>query len=317
MPKLSDREKWAQQTGRPKEEYPGSKKSSSKSSSSKSSDYSSFMVDTKPIEKAYNTATESYLTELSALKPRYEQLYQQLEAQKVLQAEKDTALSAEEQTLQKANIAKRGIAVDDTNQFYTGERTKLQGQQNVRDRETALGFAGKRLEIGGAESADTREINTAIANIGLSKANKIAEIVDRNKTTLYNLEKDKKAREQWEKTFEYTKSKDEADRALEKYKASQTASTATSGGTVLADIQDILLGSRGKDGKVDPGKYLEQRANYLRKVKGASVSDYDKQFGGLLSPQEQIRLGITQGEIDDKTGKVIKYDKDGRAYVDA
>lgn len=315
MAKLSGREKWAQQTGRPKEEYPGSKKSSS--SKTKTPDYSSFMVDTKPIEKAYSTATESYLTELSALKPRYEQLYQQLEAQKVLQAEKDTALSAEEGTLQKQNIAKRGIAVDDTNQFFTGERSKLQVQQNVRDRETALGFAGKRLEIGGAESADTREINTAIANIGLSKANKIADIVDRNKTTLYNLEKDKKAKEQWEKTFAYTKSKDEADRALEKYKANQTASTATTGGSVLADIQDVLLKSRGKDGKIDPGKYLEERSNYLRKVKGASVTDYDKQFGGLLSPQEQIRLGITQGEIDDKTGKVIKYDKDGRAYVDA
>lgn len=240
---MSKREYAASILGESKENYSGSgqpksaSSSSSKSSSSKTSSISTpkevkytDLVDTKPIEKAYGAAKETYLGSLTALKPRYEALYAQLEAEKGLAAEKETALSATEQTQQKVNIAKRGISTDTDNPFFTTEAGKLSKEQNTRSRETALQFAGKRLDISGAESADTRDITTAIANLDLGKATTIGGMIATAKQAAGSLNSAAAERAiqqaQWEKTFAYNKSKDEADRALDMYKLAKSEMTS-------------------------------------------------------------------------------------------
>lgn len=65
-------------------------------------------------------------------------------------------------------------------------------------------------------------------------------------------------------------------------------------GAVLATAQSALLSSRGNDGKVNPGVYTTQRASYMRS--GGTASDFDAQFGGLLSGSEQNNLGISTAQ---------------------
>jgi hypothetical protein len=285
---MSKREYAASVLGGSKEDYTsgGTKKSSSSSSksSSSSSTYKAKVysandfVDTKPVEQAYTTAKDTYLGTLTALKPRYEELYKQLEAEKTLAAEKETTLSAEEQTTQKSNIAKRGIATDTSNQFYTTEKGKLATQQNMRSQETALGFSGKRLDISGAESADTRDITTAIANLDLGKATTIAGMITAAKTQAANMNQNEKSKEyqsgrdaladaQWEKTFAYTKSKDAADKALELYKLAKSESSSgdKAYNSALSSLVAEAYSTTGKDDYSTPGI----RENIARQLKAA------------------------------------------------
>lgn len=50
---------------------------------------------------------------------------------------------------------------------------------------------------------------------------------------------------------------------------------------------DSLEATKGKDGFVDPTAYLDKR----RKSK-LSADEFDKKYGDMLSPQEQVRLGV-------------------------
>lgn len=233
---MSKREYAASILGGSKEDYDssGNKKSASSSSSKESSsssykpktyDYKNF-VDTKPVSTAYDSAKGVFAEQLTALKPRYEELYKQLQASEQLATEKEAVLSAEEQTTQKANLAKRGVATDTSNQFYTDEKGKLVGQQNIRSRETALGFAGSRLDISGAESADVRDLSTSIANLDLSKATTIASMItDAKKTaaTLNSSELDRMMQDKIaQRTYELTKSEGAANRSLELYKLAKS-----------------------------------------------------------------------------------------------
>lgn len=240
---MSKREYAASILGGSKEDYDSSgNKKSAGSSSSKSSSGSTYkakeydvkdFVNTKPVEAAFDSARGVYSDQLVALKPRYEELYKQLEAEKELAAEKETAQFGEEKTQQKVNLAKRGISTDTDNPFYTTEAGKLEKQQTMQSKETSLQYAGKRLDIAGAESADTRDISTAIANLDLSKATTIENMISTAKQFVENLNQTEKGREyqskrdavadaQWEKTFAFTKSKAEADRALELYKLTKS-----------------------------------------------------------------------------------------------
>lgn len=265
---MSKREYAASVLGGSKENYsssgqPKSSGSSSSKSSSKTSSVSTpkevkytDLVDTKPIEQAYGAAKETYLGTLTALKPRYEALYNQLEAEKALAQEKETALAGEEKTQQKVNLAKRGISTDTDNPFYTTEAGKLTKEQATRAKETALQFAGKRLDISGAESADTRDITTAIANLDLGKANTIQGLISTAKTAAANLNSAAAERaaqqSQWERTFAYTQSKDAADRALEMYKLARSESK--SGNDAYNTTLSTLVTSayNPKDGKIAP-----------------------------------------------------------------
>lgn len=240
---MSRREYAASILGGSKEQYDGSgnlkSSSSSSSKSSKSSDSSVYkpvtydyknFVDTKPVAQAYDAAKGVFTDQLTALKPRYEELYKQLQASQDLAAQKETQLSGQESTMQKTDLAKRGIATDTGNTFYNSEADKLQQQQNLRSKETALDYAGKRLDVAGAESADTRDLSTSIANLDLTKATSIASMITDAKKTAASLNSSESEKAlqsaQWNKTFAYTQSKDKADKALEMYKLAKSESTS-------------------------------------------------------------------------------------------
>lgn len=237
---MSKREYAASILGGSKEDYDssGNKKSASSSSSKSSKSSSTYkpteykyqnFVDTKGVSESFDRARSVYTDQLTALKPRYEELYKQLQESEAITAEKEQQQFGQESTQQKVNLAKRGVATDTSNPFYTKEAGKLEKQQNIQSRETALGYAGKRLDIAGAESADTRDISTAIANLDLSKANTIASLVNDAKKTSANLNSTEAERELqtklWNKTYEYTKSKDASDLALRKYIAEKSSAT--------------------------------------------------------------------------------------------
>lgn len=230
---MSKREYAASILGGSKEDYDssGNKKSSGSSSSSspsykpKNYDYKDF-VDTKPVTSAFDSAKGVFTDQLVALKPRYEELYKQLEAEKSLVAEKEQQQFGEEKTMQKVNLAKRGVSTDTGNQFYTTEEGKLEKIQNIQSKETALDYAGRRLDIAGAESADNRDISTAIANLDLSKATTISSMITDAKKTAAGLNEQEADRamqnSQWEKTFAFTKSESAANRSMELYKLARS-----------------------------------------------------------------------------------------------
>ena len=74
------------------------------------------------------------------------------------------------------------------------------------------------------------------------------------------------------------------------------AGTSTGGQSMvasktLANAQSALLSSRGSDMKADPNVYMQQRQNYMNA--GGSGTDFDSQFAGLLSQEQQQNLGIS------------------------
>lgn len=227
---MSKREYWSSITGRPKEEFPGYHSRSSGGGGGYGRHSYREFLNIEPITKAYDQARQTYLQELQALKPRYEALYNQLENEKNLAMQGQKQLSAEELALQKRNLAKRGIAVDQSNQFYTDEADKLKKQQLLREQETALDYARRRNELATAESADRRDFATAISNLDISKANTIQDMINKARSfaNIANREERLARQQEFEnamkqKIFEYNKSKDEADRALQMYKMARNS----------------------------------------------------------------------------------------------
>lgn len=324
---MSKREFAASVLGGTKEQYDNSGKKKSTGSSSpkvvsksdgtykaKEYKYTDFL-DTSRVDSAYQGTKETYLGSLTALKPRYEELYKQLEAEKALAQEKETALAGEEQTQQKVNLAKRGVSVDTDNPFYTTEKGKLEKEQNVRSRETALGFAGKRLDISTAQSQDERDINTAIANLDLNKASTIENLISkatdiaenrnsREKQMEYQSKRDKVADEQWQKTFEYTKSKDAADRALDLYKLSKSESTSNNDkytSDLGAEISTALTGGYGTGSGIRENIVSALTAKYKGKVSPETIKN--DVFGQLGNGWESRISGKNTSSADGDRAK--------------
>lgn len=91
-------------------------------------------------------------------------------------------------------------------------------------------------------------------------------------------------------------------------------------GAIVANAQTALLSSRGSDGKVDPGIYATERAKYAAET--GDVTGFDKQFGGLLSKNEQSRLGVATTEaaepkpLSAEATKVLENAKSGSRALD-
>ncbi len=224
-------------------------------------------VNTKPLEEAYDSAKNIYLGQLTALKPRYEELYKQLEAEKQLMQEKESQQFAEEGTQLKRNLAKRGIATDKSNQFYTDESGRLQKLQNMQSRETALEYAGRRLDIKGAESADERDLSTAVANLDLGKANTITNLITSASQTAAQLNSQEADRAlaaaQWEKQFEFTKSEAAANRAAALYRAAK-AETKSDNNAYNSSLSSLVASSYSQD---EPAPYTRERVSKQLKAR--------------------------------------------------
>jgi hypothetical protein len=119
----------------------------------------------------------------------------------------------------------------------------------LQSRERALEYSGRRLDVSQAQSADERDLNTAIANVDLGKANTISNLISSAKQFVaglnqtergmeYQSKRDAIADAQWERTFAYTQSKDAADRSLELYKLakSETNSKNTAYNSALSTL---------------------------------------------------------------------------------
>lgn len=331
---MSKREYAASILGGTKDQYDdsGNKKStsssSSKSSSSKSDssvykaksyDYKDFL-DTSRVESAFSGAKDTFLGQLTALKPRYEELYKQLEAEKQLSAEKEVALAGKEQTQQKVNLAKRGISVDTDNPFYTTEAGKLEQEQGTRAKETALQFAGKRLDISGAQSADERDLSTAIANLDLNKATTIESLIEKatnlaetrnsqEKNLEYQSKRDIKADEQWEKTFSYTQSKDAADRAMELYKLSKSTSSSNNNAYTSdlgTEISTALTGGYGTGSGIRENIVSILTSKYKGKVDAETIkNDVFGQLGNEWEKRISNKDGVSADKAKESASKAL------------
>lgn len=313
----SKREWWAQQTGGSKYDFPGVSDSGGgddddyKPYEPKKFDYKDF-VDTKPIEKAYSEAKNVYTEQLASLKPRYEELYKQLQAEKELSAEKAEALSAEEISQQKRNLAKRGVASTEDNQFYTEEKGKLQREQELRDRERNLDYERSRLDIAGAESADTRDFTTAIANLDLGKANTITDLVSSAKQTaagLNSAEADRALTDKWNRiSTELSKSQAEADRAMELYKLSKQESL----------IKDTAY-DNARAGLVTNAYSTTVRDDYSKPgIRENIVKQLQIQFPEIPAEQIEADVGAQMPngwESNAWANPVIEKDKEGNMYI--
>lgn len=319
---MSKREYAASVLGGSKDDYDSSGNKNSSSSSKSSSNSITYkpvtykasdFVDTKSVSSAYDSAKSVFTDQLTALKPRYEELYKQLQASQDLAAEKEAALSGKEDTQQKVDLAKRGVSTDTGNQFYNTEAGKLEQQQNLRSKETALDYAGKRLDVAGAESADTRELSTSIANLDLTKATSIANMItDAKKTaaTLNASESEKALQSaQWNKTFEYTQNKDAADRALELYKLSKNESTIKDNAYTSAKAS-LVTNAYSTNVKGDYSK-PNQRENIIKQLQIA--------FPNISAEQIKNDVGaqMPNGWENDSFGQtVLKKGDDGETYIE-
>jgi hypothetical protein len=64
-------------------------------------------------------------------------------------------------------------------------------------------------------------------------------------------------------------------------------------GKVMTAAENALYQSKGTDGFVDPGVYQSQRQEYVNA--GGKYTDFDNQFGKMLSDQEQSNLKLAGG----------------------
>jgi len=86
---------------------------------------------------------------------------------------------------------------------------------------------------------------------------------------------------------------DEATEIYAKKVAGVSGINAPTGDAEAQRIKDHLLLGAGKDGKVNPYTYLEQRT-----AAEMHPAEFDRRFAHLLSPEEQKKLGITAGVED-------------------
>jgi hypothetical protein len=318
---VSKREYAASILGGSKENYDssGNKKSSSssssKSSSSNSSVYkpvtykSSDFVNTKPVAQAYDSAKTVFTDQLTALKPRYEELYKQLQASQDLTAQKEAQQFGQESTQQKVDLAKRGVSTDTSNSFYNTEAGKLTQQQNIQSKETALDYAGKRLDVSGAESADTRDISTSIANLDLTKANTIANMLTDAKKTAATLNSSELDRAMTDKiaqrTYELTKSEGAANRAQELYKLAKSESSSKNNAyntSLSALVSDAY--SKNDPAEYTREKIAKQMEAAFPAMAGQVKNDISKFFPDGWEAQAGNGTGVTK-EGDGET--YIKY----------
>lgn len=220
------------------------------------------------INKAYEEAKKTYLDFLPSLRPRYDDLRKQLAESQAITLEKEAGIAGEEHAQLKRGIAKKGLEVSSEDQFYMGERTKLSKSHTLTERETRLGFAGKKLEVETAESQDIRDIRSMVAGLSVDQAKAIRSVVEYDKEFEYRLSRDKvtdaqwkksfsyqkkldkKSESQWKKTFAYTKDSDTADRALA---YARLAKSSAGGGSdkyttdLSSLVGEVYSGALGKE----------------------------------------------------------------------
>jgi hypothetical protein len=233
------------------------------------------------IDKAYSEAKKQYTSMLPALSSRYSDLYTQLENERTVAQQQNTSLAGTEQTQLKSVLAKRGLDVNSSNPYYAGESSKLTGSQNLRSQATDVQYAGVKANTALDETKSILSVKSAIAD------------------TIIGESKDLTAASQWQKAFDYTKSKDAADRALEIYKASKSTSSSTNNSyksALASAVSTALTGGYGSQ-------------NGIRENIAAILSS---KFGGTVSEQT-IMDDINKQLPNGWESRIMKTDKNSSA----
>lgn len=228
------------------------------------------------VNSAYQGAANTYLSMLPALQVKYQNLYNQLEAEKANAITQNAALSGTEQTQQKKDLASRGLEVSSGNSYFANEQNKLVASQTQRDQNTALGYSGKEVDLSGQATTESQGIADKLAGLTTENAKAVQSIVDTTNSMKQaqkfhddaikqakeaakaTLKQNKQSQTNWDKTFAYTKTKDAADRALEMYKANKTAGNSAADASYLDNLNKGASAiTVGTDGYIDPAEFKQ------------------------------------------------------------
>lgn len=212
---------------------------------------------TSDIKSAYKSAKKEYTSMLPALQTRYQDLYTQLGNEQRVAQGQNVALSGVEQTSLKSTLAKRGLDVNADNPYFATEANKLTGNQNLRAEATDVQYAGQRANTALDETKSMLTVKSALADLAVSKS------------------RDLTAAKQWKKTFDFTKSEAEANRALEIYKAAK--SSAGSGSKTGDKYKSALASMVASTYSGELGSQQGLREN-IRDTLLAQFPEYEKQI---------------------------------------
>ena len=188
------------------------------------------------VDSAYEEAKQVYQEMLPSLNIRYSDYLNQLAGEQSVAQQRNQQLSTAEEIAQKNEIAKRGLEVSTGSTFYANQANKLKEGQGVRATETDLAFSRERLSTEAQRAQEENAIKSAVAGLTTEKANTLYSIIDTEKSRIaqvlegaqadsqfmysasYQKERDKIADDWSREMFEYTKSQDAAQLALDQAK---------------------------------------------------------------------------------------------------
>lgn len=303
MAKLSSREQAAKKLG-VAVDYTKSASQQGKSSSSKSSVSSGLKAPSAPKTGSFkfdsSKLVPTYQAEAASIyNPQIKQI-EGLQALTKAQSE-DAKVKTKDEFAQllkreQENINRRGAffsggGIDQENRIRAQEGGALR-DIGYQEQSANLQYQGTLSEIAQAQ----KDYVSSKVEGAYSSAYKTFQDQIANKMNQYQLELG-----QYNQDRAFEQSKIESDRnyalsASANARAGAGLAMTKNQGTIMADAQNAMLGARGEDGKTDPSVYAQQKSNYLKA--GGSGADFDAQYGNLLSPAEQLNLGLKGGTTE-------------------
>lgn len=206
----------------------------------KTDPYAFYNSEIRRTGTAYDEAKKRYMGMLEAMKPRYQEFYNQLDNEERLAKQRELQLQGKEETDLRKTLAARGLDATNAGFQYSNERNKLQELQNTRAEGTALDFNRSRLDVRQNEATESNMINQLIAGTDIDKANAITNIVHADRNFYAGRNDAEEAKRQFNLNFALTQDENQARRAMEMYQIVQQQK--------LAEIKARRSGS-GKAGK--------------------------------------------------------------------
>ncbi len=190
---------------------------------SKKSPVSGSKTSGSSVDKSYDEAIGVYKDMLPSLKPKYDAIVASIDQEKAAALVEDTALAGKEDQALKARVASRGLDVNTGNSFFTTQDNEQQALQNSRAYGTGAKFETLKATTRGEQVSNENTIKSAISTLLTQKGTA------------------KQAQANWQATFDFTKSKDAADRAIELRKLA--LSEANTGNNKLNSDISTMVGS--------------------------------------------------------------------------
>jgi len=287
---LSKREFAAQKSG--KAMPYGTASSSSVSSGGlkapKAPSYGSFKFDSSKLIPQYQTEAASLFN------PQLQQIQglRQTTASQIGDAKTKTndefaqLLKRETENINRRGAFFSGGAIDQENRIGAQQAGAIR-DLGYQEQQANNQYAGQEAQIGQA----SKDYVSSKVEGAYSSAYKTFQDNVSNQMNSYQLQL---GQYNTDKAFNQNKIESDRNYALSAAASARAGSSAANSralGGISATAQEALLASRGEDGKTDPAVYAAQKAAYMRA--NGSAADFDADFGGLLSSNEQSRLGLS------------------------